>query len=126
MTTVEVSAWDDLEADAVASSGEKDRIMHLLTENANGQDVFRADAWLWEDKSFNTLTTSETLVTARVVTTTEKAWLITQNDAVDNPSADHDATDWVPKSVARRYTAASGEVDTDGQPQAFLGDYAHE
>lgn len=123
MTTVEVSAWADLDGDAVASAAEKDRIVDVLDRNGDTMDVFHAEEWLWEDKSVEVLSNRPALVAARVVAETEKAWLITQNGEVDDPGADDHHTDWVPKSVARRYVAETDGIDTDNQPQAFLKDW---
>lgn len=121
MTTVTIATAEDFQGDAVSTAREKDRILQVLDEHGDTHDMFRADEWLWDDKGLEALSKTETLVMARVVAETDDAWLISQNDEVENPGADDHHTDWVPKSVARRYVADEEEgVDPESSSQSFL------
>lgn len=124
MTPVEVSSYRDLEGDAVASSGEKDRIVQLLQDEGDEGRAFRADEWLWEDKSLEAGRFG-TVVAGRVLAETEKAYLVTQlgkNYQDGEISAEDPQTDWVPKSVVRMYRPGEEGVQSTG-PQSFLGEY---
>jgi hypothetical protein len=120
MTEVEIETAEDFQGDAVSTPREKDRILQTLAAQGDERDVYRAEAWLWEDKGLACLPKSETLVAARVVAETEKAWLLSQNEETEDPDSQDAETDWVPKSVARRYVAAENGVDADSSSQAFL------
>lgn len=124
MTTVEVSSYDDLRGDAVSSAREKDRIIQALADTeSDAKSVFRADEWLWSDKALEPVAGLETIVVARTVAETEDAWLLTQAEDLEDPDASDPRTDWVPKSVTRQYVASKEGIETDEQPQAFLGDW---
>lgn len=120
MTDVVIETAEDFQGDAVSTAREKDRILQVLAEHGDTHDMYRAEEWLWEDKGLEVLSKTETLVMARAVAETEKAWLLTQNDEVEDPDSQDAHTDWVPKSQVRRYVAAENGVDPDSSSQAFL------
>ncbi len=126
MTTVEIATAADFEGDQVATAKEQDRILQLLDGHGETHDVYRADAWLWKSKGLEALSQTETLVLARVVAETDKAWLLSQNDEVEDPDASDPRTDWIPKSVTRQYVASEDGVELSGQPQAFLKDWEND
>jgi len=127
MTTVTVSEYDDLVGDQVSSSAEKDVILMLLRGESDESRVFRADDWLWADKSLETHASHDTLVDGRILAETDKAYLVTQLGSEyqdEDLSADDPQTDWVPKSVVRMYVPDTDDgVDPDSSPQRFIGDY---
>lgn len=120
MTEVEIETAEDFQGDAVSTPREKDRILQVLAEHGDTHDMYRAEAWLWEDKGLEVLSKTETLVMARAVAETEKAWLLTQNGEKEDPDSQDAYTDWVPKSQVRRYVAAEDGVDPESSSQAFL------
>lgn len=126
--TVEVSGYKDLDADSATTGGEADAILDAMEGESEAMRAFRAEGWLWEDKSLETSHRHDTLVYGRVAAETDKAYLVTQLGAeykTDEVDANDPQTDWVPKSVVRVYKPAEGGIDATG-PQAFLGDYADE
>ena len=128
MTTVTVTSYEDLQGDQVSSASEKDRIIQLLQSEGSETVVFRADKWLWEDKPLETGRFG-TVVAARIIAESEKAYLVTQLPAEEyidaEIGADDPQTAWVPKSVVRVYEQGESEIESTG-PQGFLKDFEND
>lgn len=128
MTTITVTGYADLKGDQVSTTSEKDAILDALDDADDSLRAFRAEAWLWEDKSLETSHRHDTLVYGSIVAETEKAYLVTQLSEqyeTDEIDASDPQTDWVPKSVVRVYKAGEEGINSTG-PQSFLGDYSDE
>lgn len=120
MTTITVRSYKDLKGDQVSTSAEKDRIIQCLQDDDETLVVFRADEWLWEDKSLEAGRFG-TVVAGSILAETEKAFLVTQlaQEQYEEIDADDPQTDWVPKSVVRVYERGGNEIKNTG-PQSFL------
>lgn len=123
MTRVEVEDYDDLRGDQTIGSRRKDLVLDTLADGADA--VLRLEDWLVEEKSLASMASVDDLFAGRLLHETEKAYLFTTRDDVDDPDADQPGTDWVPKSQARVYVAADDDVGVDASTKAHasLDDY---
>lgn len=104
-----VQTHADLDGSGLSSKG---KALVLARLSDKGTDtVCCVDRWLVEDKGFNPIENSNTILAVdSVEAETEDAWRI----------ASKGVTDWVPKSCAELYVAASDDIDTASAPQRGL------
>lgn len=119
MTKVKLGYYDDLRDDELPSRA-RDVVYRELSDGAPA--VLYLPGWLYKKKSFDALEddVQRALVPGRLVATTEKAYLFTQDEGAD-PNEAEDGTDWVPRSETRVYLPTAA-LDDEPRP-ATLDDF---